>query len=219
MLDVGCGTGEHVAFFARLGARAVGLDRSEKMIEKARDYESETTARFVHGDALRAREALRAEDPFGLCICLGNMLPHLTESDQLSRLLREARQALLPSGLFLAQILNYRRLIDQNIRHLPLNFRDGEPESSEEIVFLRLLKPAAGQKILFFPTTLTLDPASEEPVRVKATRRVELRAWTADDLAPMLEPLGFRVRLYGDMQGGDFSAQDSVDLVVVATRG
>ena len=218
VLDVGCGTGEHVAFFAGLDARAVGLDRSEKMIEQAKDHESGGAARFFLGDAREAREALANEPPFGLCICLGNMLPHILEEGELNALFREVRELLAPDGLFLVQILNYRRILDQNIRHLPLNLRRGE--DSEEIVFLRLLRPAEKGRILFFPTTLSLDHQSEEePVSIKATRRVELRAWTAEDLVPMLEELGLHVELHGDMQGGEFRAQESSDLVFVATRG
>ena len=216
-LDVGCGTGEHVAFFAGLDARAVGLDRSEKMIEQARDHESGGAARFFLGDARKAREALADEPPFGLCICLGNMLPHVLEDDELSALFREGRELLAPGGLFLAQILNYRRILGQGVRHLPLNFRSGE--DCEEIVFLRLLKPAENGRILFFPTTLSLDPESEdEPVSIKATRRVELRAWTAEDLVPMLVASGFRVDLRGDMRGGEYDARRSSDLVFVAKR-
>ena len=39
VIDLGCGTGEHVAFFADTGVRAVGLDCSEAMISAARDHE------------------------------------------------------------------------------------------------------------------------------------------------------------------------------------
>ena len=41
VIDIGCGTGEHVAFFSAAGARAVGLDRSEAMLKEA-------TARLRH---------------------------------------------------------------------------------------------------------------------------------------------------------------------------
>src|SRR5690606_4013399 len=40
VVDLGCGTGEHVAFFAEVGARAIGIDRSEDMISQARDHEA-----------------------------------------------------------------------------------------------------------------------------------------------------------------------------------
>jgi hypothetical protein len=115
------------------------------------------------------------------------------------------------------QILNYRRILDQGIRHLPVNFREGDGE--EEVVFLRLIKPVSSRLILFFPTTLVIDAERSEPVSVRRTRRVELRPWTAEQLVPALEGAGFQVELYGDLEGGKFVDQESHDLVMVAVRG
>ncbi len=216
VLDLGCGTGEHVAFFADEGARAVGLDRSEAMIEAAREYEADGRGTFVLSDALDARDALRGHAPFGLAICLGNMLPHLREDAELDRFLAAAHDLLRPGGALLIQMLNYARILAGGIRHLPVNVR--EDEDGGEIVFLRILTPAEDGRILFFPTTLALDPDAEEPITVKTTRRVELRAWTADDLAPHFERHGFDVTLHGNMQGGPFDPETSHDLVVFARR-
>jgi len=217
VLDIGCGSGEHTAFFARAGCRAVGLDRSEAMIEAAREHEARGEGRFVLGDALEGVAALADEPPFGLALCLGNMLPHLETDDALVRFVGAVRALLAPRGVFLLQILNYVRILEGGIRALPVNVRAGEGD--EEIVFLRLMTPQPDGRILFFPTTLTLDATSEEPVAVRTTRRVPLRAWTAEDLSPRFEQAGFDVRLYGDMEGGSYEPRSSGDLVLVAVRG
>ena len=216
VLDVGCGTGEHTAFFAREGARAVGLDRSESMVTQAREHEARGEGRFVLGEATHAAAVLAKESRFGMAICLGNTLPHVLDVAELVSLIESVHELLLPGGLFLLQILNYRRLLDQDIRHLPVNFRAGEAE--KEVVFLRLLRRQSHERILFFPTTLVLDPESSEPVSVERSRRVELRPWTAEDLRPVFEQIRFEVQEHGDMQGGEFAAQESQDLVLVATR-
>jgi glycine/sarcosine N-methyltransferase len=217
VVDIGCGSGEHTAFFARLGCRAVGLDRSEAMIEAAREHEARGEGRFVLGDVIEGVPALEAEPPFGLCLCLGNMLPHVEGDAELARFVHAVRRLLAPGGLFLLQILNYVRIVEGGIRALPVNVRAGEGD--EEIVFLRLMTPQPDGRILFFPTTLTLDADSEEPVAVRTTRRVPLRAWTAEDLRPRFEDAGFAVRLHGDMQGGAYEPEGSTDLVLVAVRG
>lgn len=41
VLDVGCGTGEHVLFFASRGHKAVGIDSSPRAIQKARQKAGE----------------------------------------------------------------------------------------------------------------------------------------------------------------------------------
>jgi glycine/sarcosine N-methyltransferase len=226
VVDLGCGTGEHTAFFAREGARAIGLDRSEEMLRRAREHEERGDGRFVAGDIRSAAATLSGEPRFGLAISLGNTLPHLLEDDDLRGFLASARDLLLPGALLLIQILNYRGILDRGVRHLPLDFRpSGEGaegkekhDGTNEIVFLRLMKPVSDRRILFFPTTLTLDPESEEPVRVERTRRVELRPWTAEELVRELGALGFRAELHGDMEGGAFDPASSRDLVIVAVR-
>ena len=217
VLDLGCGTGEHVAWFARQGARAVGLDRSASMIESARDHEARGEGRFVLGDALEAEMHLAGEAPFGLALCLGNMLPHLQEDADLARFLAGARALLAPGGCLLVQILNYGRILAGKVRALPVNVRPGT-EPGEEIVFLRLMTPQPGGRILFFPTTLTLHADREEPVAVKHSRRVSLRAWTAADLVGAATAAGFRAACHGDMQGGPYEPEASSDLVLVAIR-
>lgn len=54
VLDVGCGTGEHVIFFSGLGNEAWGLDLAPLAIEKARKKAAErgSRAKFLVGDAL-----------------------------------------------------------------------------------------------------------------------------------------------------------------------
>ena len=216
VLDLGPGTGEHTAFFAEQGARAVGIDASESMVQAAKEHEAAGRGRFVLGDIRDADTILVDEPRFGMAICVGNVLPHLLDQDDLVRLFEAARGVLLPGGRLLIQLLNYDRIIGQDIRHLPLNFREGE--AGEEIVFLRLMAPAPDGRILFFPTTLALDPASDEPVRVSGSKRVELRAWRSAEVQGALEDAGFSVVLHGDMSGGPFDPDTSTDLVVLATR-
>ena len=217
VLDIGCGSGEHVAWFASEGARALGLDRSEAMIESARDHEGDGGARFLLGDVLDLPPALADEPPFGLALCLGNMLPHVLTQDELQRFAHVLHERLLPGGVLLIQMLNYGKLLQDDVNVLPVNVRPGEPDD-ERIIFLRLMSPAPDGGVLFFPTTLTLDPESEEPVQVHTTRRVALRAWEPETLRAIFEDAGFSVRLHGDMQCGGFVPAESHDLVVVAAR-
>jgi len=215
VVDLGCGTGEHVAFFVGEGARAVGVDLSESMIAAARDHERAGRGRFVLGDALSARAALGDERPFGLAICLGNMLPHVEDAD-LARFLASARDVLVPGGILLLQVLNYEGFKATGRRVLPVNVRPGD--DGKEIVFVRVMSPGEGGRVRFFPTTLELDPDAEQPLSVKTSRKVELRAWTRADLGPALEAAGFTADYRGDMMGGPFELESSSDLVVVAAR-
>lgn len=216
VLDLGCGTGEHVAFFASQGARAVGLDRSEAMIEAAQDHSARGQGCFVLGEACDAGRLLPDEPPFGMALCLGNMLPHLEDEAALGAMLEAVRAQLLPGGLFLVQLLNYERIVDRGIRTLPVNVRPGD--DGREIVFVRVMTPLPDNRLAFYPMTLELDPDAEEPVTVRSSRRVDLRAWRADELRTHFDAAGFRLTRYGDMSAGPYESQTSHDLVLVGTR-
>lgn len=218
VLDLGCGTGEHSLMFASLGFTTTGIDRSEAMIEKAREYQDRHQPHgptFIRGD-LTELPAL-VHEPHGAAICLGNVLPHLDDAAMASSLEAWAG-SLLPGGRLILQVLNYERILGQKIRHLPINFRE-DPEGEGEIVFLRLMTPDGDGHILFHPTTLRLRPGHERPLEISATREVRLRAWTLPELGEQLEGAGFSIEAtYGDMTEGPYRSENSSDLVVVAAR-
>jgi SAM-dependent methyltransferase len=216
VLDLGCGTGEHADFLAAEGLRTVGIDRSEAQIAKAREYEGRRGAagpRFLLGDFTSLAQHTR--ELFGAAIWLGNGLPHL-EDDELERTLSQLAELLVPGGVVLLQLLNYERIRHQGIRHLPLNFRD-DPAEPGEIVFLRLMTLDGERHVRFSPLTLALRPGGEPAAEIKSAREVRLRSWTRPEIEAALVAAGFEVRrIRGDMTGGDYRPQQSVDLVVVA---
>jgi len=216
VIDFGCGTGEHVAFLAEQGAHAVGLDASASMLEAATDHERGGLGRFVEGDLREADRVLAGEPAFGAGLCLGNVLPHLLEDDDLAAFARAAHAVLRPGGALLLQILNYVRIREAGLRHLPVNVRPGDAD--QEIVFLRLLRVLDEDRILFFPTTLELDADAENPVRLERSKKVVLRTWTREALEGAFAAAGFDVTAHGDMQGGPFLPLESADLVLIARR-
>ncbi len=215
VVDLGCGTGEHVAFFADEGARAVGLDRSAAMLDDASSHAAAGRGHFVAGDLREADQALRDQRPFGMGVCIGNVLPHLLEDEDLRAFVRSMAAVLAPGGLLLIQLLNYAFIRAAGVRHLPVNVRPGDGEC--EIVFLRLVKPIDDKRMLFFPTTLELDPDpdAEVPVRLERSKRLEVRMWSVEEITAVLAEAGFASELYGDMEWGAYDPAASKDLVVV----
>jgi SAM-dependent methyltransferase len=54
ILDIGCGTGNHVSSLNRDGYKTIGMDNSEAMVKKAKEIYPDLD--FVQGDALNAME-------------------------------------------------------------------------------------------------------------------------------------------------------------------
>ncbi|MFG0316121.1 MAG: class I SAM-dependent methyltransferase [Planctomycetota bacterium JB042] len=219
-VDLGCGPGEHARLLASWGVRTLGIDRSESMIEQAREHEGEFGAagpRFVLGPIESL--AVADDDRFGAAFSLGNVLPYL-EDDELPRALAAVAAALLPGGVFAGQLLNYGPILAGEVRSLPLNVRPDPADDAAEILFLRPLKPDGdGRHALFFPTTLHLVPGADPPVRIERTKEVRVRAWTWPELDAALEAAGFdERRAYGDVERAEFAPDASSDLVFTARR-
>lgn len=81
VLDVACGTGVVTGLIHSLSdAEVVGIDLSSKMIEIAkRKYESDSWAKFIHGDLLKLDE----KDKYDV-IVIYNAYPHFMEPERLS---------------------------------------------------------------------------------------------------------------------------------------
>lgn len=213
LLDLGCGTGEHSRFLASIGFDVTGVDASAEQLEKAREAGEGPSPRFVKADLARLSEALAAT--YGGAICLGNTFPHLLDRAAALGFL-SALAALLERGApFLLQLLNYDRVLDGNVRALPLNLR---PDGEETIVFLRLMEPRPDGTVLFNPTTLRWRPGAEPPVTVAASRNVVLRGWRRAEVESLLAESGWGLEaVHGGMRE-EPAEPGATDLVLVARR-
>lgn len=216
VLDLGCGTGEHARFLHGHGFRVLGVDASESMLAAAR--EAAPPADGLEFLAGKIQEIGRLTDRlFGAAICLGNTLPHLEARSDLGGLFAGLARRLRPGAPLLLQLLNYQRIFDRHERHLPLNFVDDT--DGTETVFLRLMTPQPDGAVLFFPTTLRLDPDSDSPLEVVRSTRVRLRGWTASEVEEELIRAGFdEIRLIGGFDEEAFLPTESRDLLVLARR-
>ncbi|MFH1681906.1 MAG: methyltransferase domain-containing protein [Candidatus Eisenbacteria bacterium] len=209
LLDIGCGTGEHAAALAGKGYAVVGLDRSPAMIEKARA--AYARPRFVQGEM--ARVPLRGEGFLGGAYCLGNTLVNLLEDEEYAALFGSVRSLLAPGAPLLIQIVNFHRILEKGVRHLPLNFRKTD---EGEVLFLRLLDPIDERRIRFEMVTVERRPPDGESRIAQATSSV-LRPLRDRALAGLLEGAGFEsVRLFGSYRPTPYDSLESHDLIVVA---
>lgn len=216
VLDAGCGTGEHTRFAAAKGYTAVGIDLSRDAVAMAAEAPCTGRALWARGDLrhvpLRAGAARAA-------LCLGNTLVILGDDAGIQAAVKELHRVLLPGGHVLIQILNYHRLRSQQVRHLPLNFREtGAPGGGGELVYLRLMDFIGPDHVDFHVITLQRQ-IGEDAVSVVDSVRRRLRSLEHEDLASMIRKAGFDdIRLLGDYAGARFEPDVSPDVIVVARR-
>lgn len=217
VLEVGCGPGQHARALVEAGFEVVAVDRSEAMIEDATEEPLPAGLRFVLGDMTEVDRLV--EGTFGAALCLGNTLPHLADEERLRAFAQALARVLDPGAPLLLQILDYDRIHDRRVRSLPVSFRPLEEDADGELVFLRLMDPLPDGRVRFYPTTLTLTPGADPPLRLERSREVLLRGWRRAEVEAILRDAGLvPERALGGFDGAPFDPAESRDLVLVARR-
>lgn len=101
-LEPACGSGRYLRVAAARGVRAIGFDRSEKMIDYARATfrKKRLRAELFVGDMTR----FTITRPATLAFCPINTIRHLPSNEALLAHLRCVRRALVPGGIYVVGI-------------------------------------------------------------------------------------------------------------------
>lgn len=214
ILDLGSGTGEHARFLAAKGFDVTGIDSSPAMLEKSRAGD-DIHVRFLSGD-MRDLDSV-VDVQFGAAICVGNVLPHLSAEDDLSRLAAGLRRVLLPGAPFLLQMINYDRIEAKKERALPITFLPDPDDKDATIIFLRTMDLQPDGRVIFMPTTLRQRSDRELPIELLSTRRVEIRGWRRAAIESAFRNAGFdSIEVFGSYQKALFEPVESRDLILIA---
>lgn len=108
MLDLACGVGGFSFLLEDYGFEVVGVDISEDMIRKAREYAKsrESNVEFIVGDARK----LSFEDKTFDYVIFIDSIVHF-EPLELNQVFKEVRRVLKPSGKFIMYFTDLRELL------------------------------------------------------------------------------------------------------------
>ncbi len=205
VLDVACGTGQHVITLARHGYTTAGADASPAMIAEAQRNAAAAgvSATFAVSNLLDLDAHIAGV--FDAVLCLGNSLPHLLAQEQLVAALRQMHRRLVDRGLLILHNLNY----DLRMQTRPRFFAAGG--DAHTLVWRFADYDTAG---IVFHTALFQWTGSAWTVAVDSTRQ---RPLLVADLREALHQAGFgATALYGALDGRPFDVTASGDLVIVA---
>ena len=190
-LDIGCATGALLSAFSGKFRHLYGLDLDPALLSLAAKklFPVDTGKTELLEASMADLDTLFPEEEFSVITCMGNTLPHL-ELPEFGPFLESVSRHLEGGGVFIFQIINYDRILDNALRGLPTLERG-------EVTFNRyysLLKPNGR---IDFDTILT-DPEEE----LEIENSVELTPVRKRQLEEYLYSAGFtRARFFGSFSG------------------
>ncbi len=207
LLDIGCATGTVLQALEGSFNTLYGIDLDPGLLEQAvrkifsADKRKQREEKFflLKGNMLNI-DTLFADQRFSYISCLGNTLPHLEGMKEISQLLGSVYKRLEDGGKFIFQVINYERVILQQIRSLP-TIQNGC------VSFERNYSPIKANGHVDFSTVLTI---SSEELQTAHNRElvnsVELFPVTEGELTPALSEAGFKkITYYGNFAATPYS--------------
>lgn len=205
ILDIGCATGELCLALKNRTNSVRGIDLDPGVIEKAKNKNDLLDAKidFEVMNMLSINKAFAANS-FDIVLCFGNTLVHLNDENEIRFFLKEVQAILKSGGCFVIQIINFDRIINQNISELPVIENDN-------FIFIRQYDVLPGEKRIDFNTSLLLKEKNK-----KFESSVKLYPLQSEELSMLLKELNFKkFDFYGDLLMNDFDPAISYSLNAV----
>jgi ubiquinone/menaquinone biosynthesis C-methylase UbiE len=208
VLDMTCGTGSQVFYLAERGYEVVGSDFSPALLDIARikAKEKNSNITFIDGDMRNLKVG-----KFDAVITIFNAIGHLTKSD-FEIALQNIHFNLKDNGIYIFDIFNLQAITDNIIDDFSM-----ESEKVINGVSVHNIQHSEIDRELGLLTShdeYTISKIEGEPDRFK--NNFSLQIYTADELKVLLEKNGFRVIFQYDMEGNNFDAQKSMNILTVA---
>ena len=203
VLDVGCAAGELSFALTRFGFPIWAFDFDAEMIEMAQNTKAEETMFPIFEQLdMRLLDQHYPETFFDTVICFGNTLVHLLNEDDIRKFFQAVHRVLAKDGTFTIQILNYRHILEKQIKSLP-------PIDNEMVIFDRSYEFGENDDLIDFNTTLTIK-ASGQVIQ----NSVKLFAIPQEKLQQLLKETGFQgIEFFGSFASEPLQA-DSLTLIV-----
>lgn len=207
IIDIACGNGVYAVHLAKMGHEVLALDLSEGMVAKTKalavqekvEIDTQVCSMLSLKDVVHSR--------YNVAFCIGNSLVHLDSEDEVEKFIQEAYSLLEMEGKLIIQIINYDRVLDQNVIGLPTI-----ENKEKDLTFQRDYILNEGSKKVEFKTILKAGTTSLE-------NSVELLALRGKELIKIMEKAGFRITgTYGSFKQEAYNPEESFHCIVIGEK-
>jgi len=205
ILDIGCGTGDHVIDFAKRGFDAVGIDRSKAMISEANKRKKGTPetakskGRFIEADMEKIYSKFK-RNSFDAILFLGNTISH--NPHRYKDTIKDAAKLVADKGVMIFQVTNFQKVLKTQGRFLSFSFAKIKDEPGKEYAFLEFYdEPNQKEKTIL--KTFAILVSSGERWKSSGVRNSLLAYVVKEDLKETLSKNGFtKIEFYGSSFDG-----------------
>ena len=195
VLDIGCGIGTLSFELTNYYTNVLGIDMDAEMVRAAskKQRDKSKSIQFQQISMLKL-DTFIDENSVGGIICFGNTLVHLNSLDEIADFLQQSKAVLKSNGKLLLQIVNYDKIIKENMKQLPLIEND-------EIIFERNYHYRKSENKIDFNMRLTVKSTQEI-----IENRIELLPLLKKELALLLNKAGFdNCNYYGNFKSEPYT--------------
>lgn len=202
VLDVAAGTGNYSLALGKEGYDVTAIDLDEEMVANIIEKGNVMNIN-VDAKVLNMLDIDSIEEEFDGIVCIGNSLVHLKDENEILKCLRAMKSLLNDNGDLIIQIVNYDRVIVNDVKSLPIIDR---PE--EDVKFVRDYVHEDGS--ILFNTTLVVGEKEYK-------NSIPLYPLKSKDLERLLIESGFKeISFYGGFNECIYEQAYSFPLVVSA---
>ncbi len=218
VLEVGCGTGQHIKALSHLNVQITGIDIDKSMIEQAKENnpnsididksmieqakENNPNKQFICQDFM----SFQSDKKYDAIYSLGNSIGLIASKNSYEEIIKKFSELLIPTGLFVFQLLNTEK--DRNNWSAPRAIR----KSEGEYIFLRGFTTTQNH---IHPEILTLFRESGKSEWIlNSTGKSSIPRISSKGMSTLLEQNSFKVlKIFGDYRKNNFSNTNSQDMI------
>lgn len=210
VFDMTCGTGSQVFYLAERGYEVIGSDFSPALLEQARSKAKKINRdiTFIDGDMRNVKVG-----KFDAVITMFNAIGHVTKLD-FEKTLKNIHANLENGGVYIFDIFNLQAITDDIIDDFKMDIQN--VVNGVNIRNIQHSEIDRENGFLISHDHYTISKENGEPEIHENS--FSLQIYTAKELKTILGRNGFEIVAQYDMDGNDFVAEKSLNILTVAKK-